>query len=262
MSQAVSQLSNAVHPQAGSGRWKLGIVLLCLIPIALLLAIEVPTLVAEQSTETKRREIARAGGKCSLERRSPQWVQSLMGPDFHSFLDRTVIAGVTMNGTSIDDSDVKALIGLLDIETLELEDSRISEAALQSIVQLPSLKTLNLSSTPIQAIDQLHSLPRLEHLNISYSKVRDGQLAPLAEFKALRRANLAGLQMTDAGVPALGQCVNLEELNISGAALGPKGLEPLHALKGLKQLILRSSQVAPEDLRQFSTAVPDCKVLM
>lgn len=254
----VDPLNAAAAPKRFS-RLKLATVLLILIPLGLLVALEVPTLIAEQATEAKRREIAKAGGKCTLERRPPAWLQALAGSDFHSILDRTVIVGVSMTGPSIDDYHVRTLAGLPEVEFLEFEDAQVSALSLKTIGELKSLKSVNLSSTPIGDITDITRLPRLQQLNVSYTKLRDSQLSSLARLKNLRRVNAAGLQLTDAGVAHLAQCAALEELNISGAALGPNGLEPLQSLTELKSLVLRSCQLDPDDLRRLAAALPNCK---
>lgn len=259
MSSAPTDLSK-LDGSRRIGRFKKALALLLLIPTGLLVTVEVPTLIAEQATEAKRREIAKAGGKCTLKRRPPSWLQAWINADFHTFLDRTVIIGVSMNGSMIDDTDVQALIGLPEVEILDFEDAQISELVFKTIEELWSLTSLNLANTPIREIAGLTKLPRLQQVNISYSKVRDAQLSPLTGLKGVRRINCAGLQLTDDGVAILAQCETLEELDISGATLGPHGLKPLKLLPELKLLILRNCTLDPDDLNRLAQALPNCKL--
>src|SRR5687768_12608233 len=99
-------------PVAAANRWKNLVALGLVILIVLFIAVAVPTLLAERAFETKRREIARAGGKCEINRVSPAWLKQIAGEDSSSFLDRSIIEGVNFSGEKIDDEALNSLIGL------------------------------------------------------------------------------------------------------------------------------------------------------
>lgn len=262
MSMVTPEPVNPSLTSAASGRWMNLVALLLIIPVLLLIAIEVPTLLAERAIESKRREIGRAGGKCEIKRVSPAWLQQIAGEEFHSFLDRSTIDGVDFSGDKIDDASLNSLAGLKDIRYLNLEDSRVTEKSLGLISQLKTLQILNVRNTPLQDLSRLGELPALETLQVDFSKVRNEQFSALARIPRLRRLSAASTQMSDAGLAELSKSNSLEELNISYATLGEHGLTPLQAMTNLKLLVLQKSTFNATDLEAFKAAVPGCKVML
>lgn len=227
--------------------------------VALLAAVGF-TLLDHQNVEKKRIEIARSGGRVTIEKRVPDWLASIVGKNFHSMLDRSVIVGVEMIGPDVNDDSVKSLEGLTEITSLGLQRSQITNDALKTVSSLKTLVSLNLENTPLTELTGLEQLSSLEFLNLGFSKVRDEKLREVSQIPKLRSLNLEGTQIKDAGIVEIGKCTTLQELNMRGSKLGENGLMPLKNVATLKTLILEFSTVDPKDLEAFKQALPGCAV--
>jgi hypothetical protein len=230
------------------------------VPLAAIVILELTTLLAEQQTEQQRQAIAIAGGKSELQRRVPGWLQTVMGADFHTFLDRTVIYKVSMTGEKIGDVEVSKVVDLPNLEILDLEDSTVTDASLPTLSRLKSLKLLSLVNTQVSDISALAELPVLDTLILNFSQVRDQGLAPLKQFPKLQTLGAGGLKLTDIGVQEIAQCQSLNGVNIAGANLGPTGLDPLMSLQELKFLSVKAAKYDPANLQALKTAHPGCTV--
>ena len=231
-----------------------------IILLVTLLGLEAMTLLAEQQIEQQRRAIAIAGGKSETERHSPLWIQKIMGPDFHSFFDRTRLVSIVMTGENIVDAKLQKVSQVPDLVSLDLQNSHITNEGLKTISKLESLKYLNLRGTEVTSLKPLASLPQLDTLLINFSQVRGPGLEDLSQFPKLQFLGAGGLKIDDRAVEILAKCRGLEELSINGAVLGESGLKPLHALKDLKMLSLKDATVDPADLSAFKQALPGCKI--
>src|SRR5690242_12596011 len=104
------------------------ILLMLLVPLVVFIILEANTLRLEQQTEKLRRRIGAAGGLSTTERRVPDWLLPIVGPDAHSFLDRTAIVGVKMGGPEIGDEQVSKVVDLPDIDWINLSESNVTSA--------------------------------------------------------------------------------------------------------------------------------------
>lgn len=217
----------------------------------------------EQQTEQARRKIGAAGGKSTTERRVPGWVAVFLGDDAHSFLDQTVIVGVTMTGDEIGNDQVAQISDVPDLSWLDLHDSKVTSAGLPAIAKLTSVRSIDMTNSQVSDVAALATLPHLEELKIDFSQpVLPEHLEALSEFPALRALGAGGLKLRDNGVEIIARnCPQLEQLSIIGATLGDNGLVPLQQLKNLKELSLAYAKYNGDDLAAFRKAVPDCQIL-
>ncbi|WP_010584531.1 leucine-rich repeat domain-containing protein [Schlesneria paludicola] len=232
-----------------------------IVPLAVFLVIELFALQAEQQTEQKRRSIAMVGGRIETERRVPMWLQSIAGPNSHSFLDRNCLVRVTMSGDKISDEQLATVQGLPDLVSLDLEDSLVTSAGMEVVAKLTSLESLKLAGSKVTDVAPLAQLPNLKTLILNFSDIRQEAFGSLAEFPSLRNLGASGLKLDDQGIELLAKCPHLEELSINGATLGEHGLVPLLAQKGLKFLSLKDAIVNVADVADFKKAMPGCKVV-
>jgi Leucine-rich repeat (LRR) protein len=238
------------------------ILIVLLVPLIGVVALEANTLRLQQQTEKKRREIAAARGRVELERRVPGWLQSLAGEDFHSFFDTTVIVRVRMTGDEVGDQHVAALTDLPHLTLLDLENSNVTSAGLQTVAGLTSLQELQMLNSQVADLSPLARLPNLQTLRIDFCRQIEAEhLDALSEIPKLRVLGAGGLRLRDAGVAAIARCTQLEELDIKGSTLSDTGLRPLQDLKQLQSLVLTHSTFSEADLEAFLQAVPGCNVL-
>lgn len=147
--------------------------------------------------------------------------------------------------TTFGDEGMKALAGLTRLERLTIDDSMVTDAGIDVLRRLTSLKEIRLASTP---------------------KVTDRGMANIWMLKRLRSLDLdlrassvqRSLDSILAGVNTLGE---LKELRISGT-LTEDGLTRLAGLKKLRFLDLSSSSGYTDDaLASLASALPDLQVM-
>lgn len=261
MSNPAPQSAVVTPAPASSGTVKkLVIGTLCGLLLAFL-GLEVVSLLAAQQTEQNRRAVGMAGGRCETERRVPAWLQSLAGENLHSFLDETVIVSITLAGNTIGDEQLGKIPHLPALRMLDLHDSQVTSAGLNSIAHLKSLQLINLSNTPVTDITPLSPLPKLEALQLNFSQVRREHLRGLSQLQHLKELGTGYIQVDDQGVRDIAKCTTLEKLSLAASDLGEHGLEPLQSLKQLRSLVLKDAKFNAADLAALEAACPDVKVL-
>ena len=171
------------------------------------------------------------------------------------------------HGTGLD---LSVLSQLPTLRTLDLSGCTLSTAAMNTIVTLSELTSLNLSGCAVAEIDALISLQKLETLDLSNNPVTSlnnlkncteletlyaGQcaitrIAGLADHTKLKTLVLPGNQITD--ISALAGCTALETLDLSG-----NSISDISVVSGFKQLVdlnVSSNQIT--ELPQFDADTP------
>ena len=124
---------------------------------------------------------------------------------------------------------------------------------------LVKVSELRLSGSKISnaGLANLHNVPNLVHLDLSQTDVDDDGLDSIKSIPTLRTLYVAGcFSITDKAAEDLAEMTGLESLNVAGTRMTQAGLLKLGTLKRLRSL--RSDvQVTPE-LRQCFP--PNCKV--
>jgi len=140
------------------------------------------------------------------------------------------------------DSDLRQLSVLPadGIQSLDLADSRITDAGLADLPALPKLESLDLSGTAVSdsGLACLARFPALGQLNLSDTAIGDAGLAPIAGLADLADLDLTETRVSDAGLGQLAACRKLERLVLAGTLVTGTGLA---ALKQLDQLAARHS---------------------
>lgn len=99
-------------------------------------------------------------------------------------------------------------------------------------------------------------------LNLAGSQVTDAGLAPLAGMPRLTSIHLERTAITDAGLAHLAGLTNLEYLNLFGTQVTDAGLETLKALPKLRRLYVWQTGVTPEGAQALAAANPQLSVNM
>ena len=113
-------------------------------------------------------------------------------------------------GKDIGDDDLGPLAGISPTVTwLNLAGTKITDAALDQVSQLPALTRLHLENTKItdKGLAKLAGLKQLRYLNVYGTGVTDAGAKQLAGLKNLKQLYLWQTQVTDAGVAALRKAI-------------------------------------------------------
>jgi len=174
------------------------------------------------------------------------------------------------------------LVGLLsrihDLNSVSLEDTRLGDAAMETISELPRLRWLYLGNSRVtgKGLARLDNLQQLQHLSLRNLPLKDDeflQLPPLASLQALgldgtritndglkHLADFPGLrtlwldrtQITSEGFVELSSLKDLAVLYASETKISGPGLAELRKLPQLRSISLKRCQLAPEDLDRLS----------
>ncbi len=101
---------------------------------------------------------------------------------------------------------------------------------------------------------------RVLELNAAHSNWNDALMAKLPDFANLKKLQLQGTQITDAGVTSLKALKHLQVLNLYGTPVTDASLGPLSALPGLQQLYVWQTGITEEALANWSAQHPEIKV--
>lgn len=127
-----------------------------------------------------------------------------------------------------------------------------------------ALERLEVGGVRGDALKALRDLAKLRQLTVRRDGLTDATLAPLAEFKALRRLVLGGdlfvTDVTDAGLAHLAGLTTLEHVVIEKAKVTDAGLAHLKNLTRLRSLSLRENPVTDEGIKHLH-ALPDLSSL-
>ena len=125
------------------------------------------------------------------------------------------------------------------IVSLDLASTWITDADLEPVGQISSLRKLNLAHTKITdvGIEHLKPLENVVELNLYYAEyLTDTALAHLRGWKQLEVLNLRGVRLTSQAFEHLAQLTSLRSLDIAFTEVEDDGFEQLSALTKLESL--------------------------
>lgn len=150
------------------------------------------------------------------------------------------------HGTGLD---LSVLSRLPTLRTLDLSGCTLSTAAMNTIVTLSELTSLNLSGCAVAEIDALIGLQKLETLDLSNNTVSD--LTALSALLALRELNLTNNPITS--LSNLKNCTELETLYAGQCAI--TRIAGLADHTKLKTLVLSSNKITDISALASCTAI-------
>ena len=203
----------------------------------------------------------------------------------------TNLDSLTLSGCiRLSDAGLRQLSGLVRLQSLSLDETRVTDDGLAVLDSFPNLKELNLGKCP-QISDRglahvaartslqklflaecagitdagfarLKPLAGLCVLDASSTSITDAGLAHLEKLSGLRKLILGGCQrITDAGVVHLSGLVQLGFLTLDGTAITDTGVRQLVKLTGLQGLDVRRCRgVTSAGVAALRTALRGCRV--
>lgn len=196
---------------------------------------------------------------------------------------------VRLRGPQVDDARLAQLQSLVQIDGIDLSNSRITDAGIKRISQLSQLQILDINDTQItdEGLASLVGLRRLRGLRMNDTRITDYGLNFLAQIKSLESLEIIGTNVTEDAVArlqrALPHCeieylsgwlgtwvtdadlakiaclTTSSEVFLNDAQMTDSGLFTLVGCGQLKTLHVRN-QFSEEALRQFLHARPDVKL--
>jgi hypothetical protein len=149
---------------------------------------------------------------------------------------------------SSPDPDLSLLPWLLNVESLDLGESAVTEQELALLRGLNHLKSLNLA--------------RLNHLRyrLAESGLSDSCLIPIQGLTQLDDLELSGNRISDDGLALIAGMHDLKSLGLTATDVTDAGLDHLRALRKLKTLFLGGSLVTPQGAKNLQSALPGLEI--
>jgi hypothetical protein len=137
---------------------------------------------------------------------------------------------IDLHQTRATDADLEALRGLTTLKTLNLYGTSITDGGLAHLAGLTSLQTLHLNATPITdaGLEHLRGLTSLKELSLYETRVTDEGLRHVGALTGLQNLALGGRQITDRGLQHLYGLKDLRLISLSGTSVTPAGVQQLH----------------------------------
>jgi hypothetical protein len=155
------------------------------------------------------------------------------------------ITGVDLRASWVTDADLRKLLRLPYLTTLDLSLTRITDQGMQEIKNLAGIVDLNLYYAEYVTDEGLAAIKgwkKLKRLNVHGTKISDTTLEHIAGIATLEQLNIGSAMITDVGLERLTSMPNLKSLTMGGNKLGDAGLQALRQMPGVTYLDLVGRQ--------------------
>jgi hypothetical protein len=144
-----------------------------------------------------------------------------------------------------DDTMLPHLFDLPHLQTVDLRESRITDAGMVHLRRLSDLRTLNLEDTANgdAGFAQLSKNRRIEYLWLGDTKLTPASLPQILQNRGLTHLALDGMELADDDAARLGELQKLEVLALRGTKVTSSVVPALQKLPQLKHLYLRGTAV-------------------
>jgi hypothetical protein len=162
----------------------------------------------------------------------------------------------------VGDDDLPRIIALKALRELLLDNSQITSAGVEQLQSLPNLEHLRLRGRPLDdaALSAAAEIQSLRILNLPHGDFTDDGVKSLAKLPNLVQLRLGGKRLTDRALAEMMSFPALLRIHLLDAPITDEGLKAVHANKRLESLYLDGSQVTEQGLRDLFAALPELHV--
>jgi len=171
------------------------------------------------------------------------------------------IKTVLLEGVKLEDADLASLLGLPDLDKLDLTATAAGDEAMKFVVLCKKLRWLELSQSKVtdKGLAVLTVLKGLEYLEVPVATT-DAGLKHVGQITSLRTLYTGSTFVTDKGLPHLKKLQNLHTLFISYTRITDGGLKNFTGLRSLRRLHVAETYVTKEGVKRFSQKRPKVAV--
>ncbi|MBC8874633.1 MAG: hypothetical protein H8E44_34790 [Planctomycetes bacterium] len=162
------------------------------------------------------------------------------------------LISLNISGSNVTDDALRHVGTLTSLERLVLWDTAVQD--LSPLETVPSLKSLEVSSAPVNDPSPLAKLMNLEHLVFQETSATD--VSPVFSLTSLKSLKLTATSVKD--LSPLANLTNLEHLVLLQTPA--TDLSPLSNLTKLKELHLGNTLATPKEVARLQKALPDCSI--
>jgi len=172
-----------------------------------------------------------------------KWIEDAGGSVIRDAAGR--ITGVDLRASWVADTDLRKLLQLPSLRSLDLSLTRITDQGMQELKNAAGIVDLNLYFAEYVTDEGLAAIKdwkKLKRLNLHGTKISDTTLEHISGIATLESINVGSAMITDVGMERLVSLPNLKELTMGGNELGDAGLQALRQIPGLTYLDLSGRQ--------------------
>lgn len=124
------------------------------------------------------------------------------------------------------------------------------------------VNVVDLSGTRVRDADlaRIADLPEVDWLNLLQTHVGDAGMRHVSKMTSLTRLWLLGTDVTDAGLREIRKLDRLKFLGLNGTKVSDAGIADLSAMTSLTGIDLRNTRVTPSGVVRLRTALPACRI--
>lgn len=170
---------------------------------------------------------------------------------------------VVLWNSAITDRAVKQLSAKSSVERLGIGgNSKITDAAMTSIKNMPQLTLLSLGYTPVsdEGLKSVAELTNLKFLGVAETKITDEGLMNLKSLTSLTQLNIFGNQITSSGLQHITHLKQLKILDIHKTSVNDMAIDHIAKLQALTHLNAKETKVTAAGAAKIRTAIPLCNV--
>jgi internalin A len=173
----------------------------------------------------------------------------------------TRLTTLSLNYTGVEDlTPIRKSTGLT---TLWLMYTPIDDNGLAPIAEITGLRYLALTNTRMTdaGLKHLRNLPNLSTLWLQGTRVTDAGMPDVAAHSQLTSLSLGGTEVSDAGLARLCDLTSLELLDLSDTRVSDVGLNYLSGMKLLTSLRVGGTQVTDAAIAAFQKERPKLQII-
>ncbi len=163
----------------------------------------------------------------------------------------------------VTDQGLSHLVGLTQLQGLELPAPGVTDDGLKSIAKLPTLTGLALDGTNLsgEGLGDLSKLTNLQSLGIRNWSLKEYALSDLPKLGNFECLVLWNCSFSKNCLRPLGECSPLRQLSLTGPNVTDSILDDLTSIRSFRLLWLDDTKVSREACERFHEARPDVELL-
>lgn len=160
------------------------------------------------------------------------------------------LESLNLAGTNVTDASLALVKHCAKMRKLALDRTKVTDAGLLHLERFPNLVWLGLADTAItdKGLEYVGHCTQLERLRLEGTRVSDEGIPHLATLDQLEALYLDDTRVGDRALETLGRLRHLRELSLAGTCVSDKGLGHLRGLENLETLRLNRTQVSDTGL--------------
>lgn len=184
------------------------------------------------------------------------------GEGFHLLADSPLEILNVISHSTLTDAGLEGIGQLSTLRELDLDETEIEESGLRHLAALKNLRLLNLRLSGIgdAGLVHLQGLEELQTLHLGRTNISDAGLEPIGKIASLKSLDVVETSIGDAGLAHLKSLENLEVLWLWDTKITDAGLRHLHGLSKLTDLRIYRTGMTKAGLVKLAKALPKCTI--